>query len=489
MRLSKYDKFAILVAVVYSLIIFFISPIQLPIVDDAGYADVAQSIFLRHSFQTNFETDVITAPGLPFLLAGAMFLFGNLFIKSFLVIISFSTIISAYLLVKELKNERIAFFSSLFMIFIPEFIWASGVLLSDVPFLPFLFMAMYFYLKTLKGGKNLSAALCGIFTGVSILIRYVGLVLPFIFLIHYLTVRHKMRVSFTQVLLFILLLLSSLAPWTLREISFGTYPGASHIERFEKSEVYGVFDIEVYSVNYPSGSIRERGIDINIKTPVEAFLTTRIFGIMILYLTPVVVIVFVVRLFKMKYSWEDKLLLLWIGIFILFHIFVPNDFSVRYILPFSLPLMVIFSEAMLEIIHRKIIIALVLGVFIISSSTLMFHDYNNRWKKADTTVYMEAGKWLKENTEETQVIYGFGVSEGAIPFYANRKYISLGDPTTTEDIMRIKKVNPEILLVGKMEPIFHRKFNETKVINQLGDYHLVKSFEDNNFYVHIYVRR
>lgn len=102
-------------------------------------------------------------------------------------IVGIITIITLYLLVKELiQSEVVALFAALFAAVHPWHILFSSVFFIETTLIMFIFLTMLCHIKFVRTGRKSWLIFTGIFLGASVVTKQVGYVLPFILIIQHL---------------------------------------------------------------------------------------------------------------------------------------------------------------------------------------------------------------------------------------------------------------------------------------------------------------
>ena len=144
------------------------------------------------------ETPSMSGPAYPYFVAFIISISDSLLaIRIANTIISAFTVVIYFLLVKNLVNKKIAFLSSLILVFNPLY-YMKGVALVTEPLFLFVFLlSFYFLLGTREGiSNNRNLILAGVFSGLAFLTRYVGLFLIVAVVIWLLFPRKKYKESF-----------------------------------------------------------------------------------------------------------------------------------------------------------------------------------------------------------------------------------------------------------------------------------------------------
>lgn len=102
------------------------------------------------------------------------------------IIISLIGLFFIYLIInRTTKNKKIALFSALLIAFNPLYFSLSFTFMTDIPFITWSLVAVYFYLNYLNTSKLHQIILATIFSIFAILIRQTGILIPSVFFIIY----------------------------------------------------------------------------------------------------------------------------------------------------------------------------------------------------------------------------------------------------------------------------------------------------------------
>lgn len=107
------------------------------------------------------------------------------------VLMSVGLVVATYLIANELFNKRVALFASLFLLFNPLFLLYSSKVYTDIPLSLMITLSIYFFYTGLVKGRPISLLLSGVFTAISVLIKYPGILLYPITLFFILLVERK----------------------------------------------------------------------------------------------------------------------------------------------------------------------------------------------------------------------------------------------------------------------------------------------------------
>jgi len=512
----KAHRTSVIVAFLFAMTIFIIAPIM-PLIDSAGYMDTAKSLYLGRGFICNFEPDTTSSPGLPYMAAFFMFVFGLesvLYMKMFASVFAFLLFISIYFLTYEISgNKYVSILSSLLSAAVPELVFTSLQMLSDIPFLAFILFSAVFYARFIKKVKISDATLCGVFMGFAILTRSIGVIFLGILLFHLSFSHIQSRKNIKQFFLkridgnllksastILAAVFLVMLPWSIFAFSQGFNPILVHVYGGVMSARYSrVIDIS----RFFGGDFLVPFLGEKITIPPQFVNLLKMSGSALLYIGPVALIIVFYFLYKTVKNRNklpltglrekcpqpcsfSSLLIMWLLIYFLFHLFSPADFSARYILIFIPPVMIKFSEWVSDNwAKRKNFIVIALAIQLVFSLTVMAYDSGSRWANTNTMVHYYAGKWIKANTTEN-VLHEIGSGSGVLmSYYADRKTISLGNPVEDYRMQEIRNIRPPTLLITN---VMHRTFDEKKLISIL-EYELCAEFSDARFFARIYRKK
>ncbi|MBN2209466.1 MAG: glycosyltransferase family 39 protein [Candidatus Coatesbacteria bacterium] len=156
-------------------------------------------------------------PGYSFFLAGVYWLFGHSFfaVRFVQAILGALTVVFAYLLTKQMFEEKVARLGAWILAFYPQSVQFADLMQTETVFLFFFLLAMIFYFRTLRGGSQWNTVSAGLFFGVSALVRsiiifYLPLIVGFFLLFK------RDRQMIVRSVMVTLIMLAAIAPWTIR---------------------------------------------------------------------------------------------------------------------------------------------------------------------------------------------------------------------------------------------------------------------------------
>lgn len=463
------NKMAIISAVVFAIIIFATGPIM-PVLDSSGYADVAKNLYTGRGFETNFETDLVTAPGVPYSLAAFMLVFGTdnlIYMKAFLAFFAFLAALFSFLLFRELSGkEWAALLSTIVLITVPEFVFIGLSILADIPTIALMSACAWVFVRALRKGDIRLWAMSGALLGVSVLFRYTAVLLGIVLVLYSLKklMKGKGRVTWKHIMAFMGIAIIVFSPWAFRELSYGYFPGQQQSSAIAQ-DIYGVISLEIKSMNRGVGP-RQITMDAEFDVPIQLINAVRITGSVLKY-SPVITVVFVYMLllyYGGRRKHNELLMLIWFFVFLVFHLLAFPDFSVRYMFAFLVPMCYFLGMFAAENWDKKkMLIISIVVLQLLSASYVFASDLPVRGES--TMVDYLAGSWIAQNTPVDEPIHEIGSGGYTMAFYADRKVINLGDPVSIEDIKKIKSMSPETIVICN---IMKRSFDEDLLISELG---------------------
>jgi len=421
-KFTKYEKYSIYVITIGFLIRIFITLFVYPSGDATWHINVARFIF---------ETKTI--PSIEPLVGGAFWpppFFHILMAIAYGLFVFFgesSALLSAqmitpifsaislgisYLIIKQLSNEKIAFYSAIFLAFLPIHVYMSTLAYVDMTFMAMFLLSLYFTLK-----KKYS--LGGIFAGLTMLTKYHGILL--IFLNIYIVYVNKEKIkSYISSVLPATILGSS---WYLRNfILFGNpiWPFMNSLfkgdavlwEAYNHASISNFISFRPYisllteTLGVPSGNIHSLSL---VNFPYSGVIISLWLIGSFVYLVPVLL-----GLSSLKK--HGKLFLLWFLLFASFgslYIYDYGDLEFRFLLAL-LPIAAFawaygFKKIMQKKYSKTICVLLIILIICLASAELLkAHAASSRWDKFRTDF-----DWVKENTaKDARILFEGGQTLG-----------------------------------------------------------------------------
>jgi len=356
----------------------YISPIKLW--DETVYANLGwdlKSNPLDYSFARKWSDYVpgdwpkagYRAPLLPYTLAVLYSLTSSqTLIDLFIPFIGAISVIFVYILAKNLFDEKIAFYSSIFLAFLPSHVIYSGKILTDVFSTFFLIISILFFWLGFEKGKNKYKLLFGFCFALSLLARYTILWVFPIFPI-YLILKCK-NLSFLKdkfLWYSVAIFFFTLTPWFLYGISEYNNPAGPFLHAQRAANYWGGMQPWYFYFQY----------------------STEIFSI----LFPLFVLSLAFLIISKEIGNRKVLfLLLWFLVFLIFATSVPHK-EERFLLPI-VPPVVILSSLLAN--KFKIVLNVALALMILH----LIFSFNSTIIKSYTPV---ASCFLKANEFITQL--------------------------------------------------------------------------------------
>ena len=213
-NLEEYTKYSILIIILFSIIVFTLASIYHVSGDGCWHIPLGKFIANNHRiplFEPLGRDEPFWSPPVYHMIVAAVYSISNSdfavkFISPFFGIL---TLTFSFLIIKKLFNPKLAFYSTLFLAFVPIFLDYSILSYVDITLTFLVVLSVYFLI-------NNRIALSGITAGLSILTKYNGaFVLPVLIFILYKRFGNK-KEFYKKALIVIALSLLIAAPWLIR---------------------------------------------------------------------------------------------------------------------------------------------------------------------------------------------------------------------------------------------------------------------------------
>jgi 4-amino-4-deoxy-L-arabinose transferase-like glycosyltransferase len=173
-----------LLVILWLITVFIVNPIgNFPLNDDWQYARPVQYLINSgHYASTDAYSPIIVAQvywGALFCLPGG-FSFNALRCSTEVLSLT-SAVVFYFLLLKSSKNSELSFLATMLLIANPLYVVSSGSFMTDVPFLTFTLLAIYFFYYYMESDKPIHIIVGTFFAVVAVLIRQFGVVIPIAF--------------------------------------------------------------------------------------------------------------------------------------------------------------------------------------------------------------------------------------------------------------------------------------------------------------------
>ena len=293
---------------------------------------------------------------------GVSFWAGGLLTLIFLVLTS----ISIYAFCKKFINRRVGFLSAALFSFSPLIFFNSIRAMTDIPYMLFLVLTIYEFLKALESGEKKHFIFSAILFSIGFLIKWnVVLIIPMIFL--YALIDYRSRVK--KLIFSFLLIAVILSPYLLLAIKAGfiTVPFKSSLGFITvpfKSSLTGSY-VATQDPQFTSTG----GWVYYFEVLWNQYLTIPIFILAI--------VSFVLYCIRRERLW--KLLLLWFLTYYLVFTIIPNKED-RYILPAVIPMIIPLSYFVMSFKKSLSILFSVILILILVISSYMILSQSNQYK-------------------------------------------------------------------------------------------------------------
>jgi 4-amino-4-deoxy-L-arabinose transferase-like glycosyltransferase len=471
------NRWICLFALAFSIIVLILSPAEPLLYDSALYAGIAKSLLREGCYCFNFQPQPIVPPVFPLLEAAFMLAFGEGFMKPMLAFIAGFTALSSYLLALRISSRRrTALITSVLFMSTPLVIYNSLLPLMDLLFSGMVMLSLWSYLAFMqKGGKG-PLVLCAAITAAAVMTRFVGYVIFPIYIIHFLISRKKAHATAKGLVMMLLLAFAFLAPWNAWRL--GIQSNEMKVVDQLLLSGYGnlVFRLESFYTGGEPANVVPISIDMII--PLQAVNFARILATLLTLATPLLAIAFGYFLLRPKRfgkSRHDPLLMIWFFAFMFFHTFFFIYFGSRYLIPFMLPLALVFARYLESSVNRRRL--LVISLSLLQAASLIgitYADYSSRSAASSTDIFEKAGLWIKENTPADATLLPIGSPTGALAYYGERKVIGANETM------------PDFLAESNLA---YSPFTLQQYLDETGlAFKEVKAFSDARYHIRIYQR-
>ncbi len=406
--------------------------------DEAEYMTLARNLLKDLTQFTLFEkyTALFKPPLLPYLLSIVFRFtgFNEIVAKLIPPLFGVLTLFVLYVFsIKIFRKESLAFLTVIFLAINPLFIRMSTLILSDIPFLFFTTLSLYFFYEALNK-KNYYFIYSGIFGGLSALARYQGFIILIIYAVficlYTLVKRNRDLIKNKYVWFLPIVFILTFSPWILFSYFTRGNPLQFYYDQIWAGSWHGSQPVTYYLFKFSSG-----------------------------ILTPPLFILFIVGVLigVRKYFKQYSLLLLWISVFFIIFSSVGHK-EERYLIEI-LPLCSIFITLgiskiwKLKLLNVKssntkwfILFFIIILAFTYQGSIYYFKNANLSSRLA----IKEASLYLNENTPEDSII--ITNSLGTLGYYSERKSIRYLDyQNRNEFFCRVKNENVSHALVNQFD--------------------------------------
>lgn len=451
-------KYIYMIAVAYASLAYIIAPLNPLIGDAATYADLAKNIATQGKLYANFAPSA-DEPFFSIVFAFFMKMFENNFIELYIAFASLSFIISSYFISFEIfgkESQKKSIYVIFVLLSLTLIIYHTLQPLTDILFLTLLNISSIFYMKFLKTEKTHNLFLSGIFIGLLSLTRMIGIIFFGILTVHQLIISNgfqkNAKTAIKNCAILFLTAFLVLSPWLARnysmELDNDLTRNLSSLPHITDSNSDAVPKI---AISLKDGRSPDIAFSISVPIQIEHFF--RMVILLLIFIMPAMIFVIssefwrsISNLDKSRKHAETTFLLIWISIFVFFHILMPAGLVSRFLLPLVVPSSILFVKYCSENFDtRRILVIALIVLHAISAAGIFYWDHSTRWDRIDTNVFVEAGNWIKDNTESNDAILVHGAQAGTMTYYGERKiYEEYQDPEyiILSDIEKTQKPIP-----------------------------------------------
>ena len=321
------------------------------------------------------------------------------------------SIIAIYLLSKKFFGENVGVMSALMFSFTPAHLEFSDVAMSDIVSLFFIIITVYLLYNSTASKKYLYLA--SISLGITVGIRQTDILLIPLYLIFLIATR---RNDLKTCILSIILLSISVCAWLIPIIII---TGLHTFIELQRSQ--GAYAVSTSTLNLLGGFSF-----INLIKTVWQFIFLLISGWSISFLVfSIVTLTYVIynKQKKLKSYKDMRILILvyWFLAYFIFSIFFYPLYTVRYLLPLFVPLVIIISYALVKLVSsppnkltRSLLTAIIIACFIYMGSMAITNGYLLHVSKPAPVL---ASDYIKEYFSPDDVIIIAGNSFRHFQYY------------------------------------------------------------------------
>ena len=421
MKLDKYAKLAIFVIIIGTLLRFILAILANPAGDGCWFLSVARFIAVNGKMPLfeHLGRDIFARPPLLPIL-GAFFykifgVFGSNAAEVGMRLVSplFGSLILlfSFLTIKKMFNSKIAFYSVLFLSFIPIHFIFSSLSQVDIIVSFFVLLSIYFLL-------NDKIFLSGISVGLATLSKETGiLILILFFYLLFRKYKNNLKVMFKKTAILVTPAFLVVLPWFIRNYIYlknpiwpylstvigGVQGGEMQLLAVSSNWLYLFYLKEHFITAYlesfgvPGGELYALSF---FEVPFLKFLVAAWLLATIIFFIP-----FVLGLFKIDYKDKrTKLMIIWFlsyFLVVLYHVITTGKAYSRFLLPAFPVFAVVWAVGFDRISSFKavkkpyslLIVVCIIGF--IAAGFVKTALTNNEWN-----LYQEDFKWVRENTEK-----------------------------------------------------------------------------------------
>lgn len=198
-----------ILAILWIIALLIIAPWgNFPINDDCMFSKTVRILLENYKFEFIGWDTTHFLPMVPHLLIGYLFSiplgFSHLMLRISTILLSIAGVIYFYLLLKRIFNQKIAFIGSIVLAFNPLYLILSYSFMTDVPFLVYTIITLYYFVKYFDEEKKSLLILAIVFSLVATSTRQLGVILPFVMILAF-ALKPKASIKNTSIMICIFL--------------------------------------------------------------------------------------------------------------------------------------------------------------------------------------------------------------------------------------------------------------------------------------------
>lgn len=397
----------LILALIIRIVFIFSTPLK--IWDETVYVNLGYDLshnFIDYSVKNNGWSDFIPsaegaygwpnmgfrAPLLPYILSILYFLKLSFLVNLFIPLIGALAVIFIFILGKKLFNEKVGFYSAIFLALTPLCVVYSAKILTGVLFTFFVLLTFISFWKGYEEDSKKYKILFGFFLALSLLTRYTALWIIPIFLFYFLIRDKSLKFLKDKYLWYSIgIFFLTLVPWF----------------------VYGFL---VY--NNPIGAFIHGGQAAAYWGGIQAW---NFFFSNWWHMFSIIGFIFILSLIYVLYKKEFikkeiYLLLIWFGFFLGIAIFIPHKED-RFILAIVPPICLLSGFLINKIKkYKKLILLGIIFILVFSLASQFYHTYRDSYTGTNSC-FLEGNNFLRNVGEEVLVV----TDESPLIYYYTKK--------------------------------------------------------------------
>lgn len=298
------------------------------------------SLIFRGKFQEYFASYAFYPPVFDLITAILFGIIGtSVFTARFVsVLFALLSLIIVFKIADKMYGQKIAVIATILFGVMPGFVWLSRVAMIETMLVFFFTASMFFFFNWIKLHRNKDLFLSGLLLGIGFLVKYQMIISGLIMLTSLLILsKDYLKTKLSKIPLLILAAALIVIPWIF--LSFQIY-ASGMLDQWIYAIGIGNPEKSLYSVRFPIPLF----YFIEMTWPYENVHPISLF----LYLASLGGI----GLFTLRRRIEDKFLLIWFGVVLIFFTIIANKHW-RYVIP-VFPILAISASNLIVYIHSKI---------------------------------------------------------------------------------------------------------------------------------------